>query len=905
MSENGVQGDNRSAQLGGSANSSAIMTGDNNTATITITNYYYRESTTVLVESVDTADENLFCPYRGLFHFGPNDAEFFFGREVFIEELFQATQNRNFIPVLGASGSGKSSVVLAGLVPKLQNEGHWKFTHFRPSEGDDPFHALALALVPLFMPELFGDAKLKETSKIAKSLRNEVYPLSYVLTEIQHKYPTDRVLLIADQFEEIYTPSVDREIRRSFLDTLLGSFQSSPSHSQYNPVLVATMRVDFSENALSYAPFADLFRKSDVKIRSMNHDELSEVIEKPAEKLGVTFEVGLAERILDDVEDEPGNLPLLEFALTELWKQRKGKLLTHAAYQHIGKVQGALARHADQNYDKLSATEKKQARRIFIQLVHPEEGQDTRRRATKAELGEANWEFVKQLADNRLVVTSQNVANQETVEVVHEALIRNWGEFRQWMKEDRSFRVWQERLRLAMDQWEKMQRDEGALLRGKLLTEAKEKLKQRREDLSAGEQEFIQASVKLRQRGKQRIYFSLGGLGVSLLVAMGIWGWLNYTTPGQLTQIRWKLSNVSQHISDPDYQLKAAVAFAKNEKWVQALKLANQIQDSYAKVYVLSAIAEVIGKLNQVEKATPFLEKAIDSANQIQYFYSKAEALRVIAEAYGKLNQVEKAALFLEKAIDSANQIESSYSKVNTLRAIAEAYGKLNQGEKAIPLLEKALASANQIQDSYYKADALRAIAKAIGKLNQVEKAVPLLKKAIDSANQIQDSYYKADALRDIAEAYGQLNQAEKAVPLLEKALASAHQIQDSYPKANTLRAIAESYGQLNQAEKAVPLLQTAINSANQIQDSYYKADALRAIAEAIGKLNQGEQAASLLQTTIDSTNQIQDSYPKADALKAIAEAIGKLNQAEKAAPLLEKALASAHQIQDSDPKAN
>ena len=132
--------DNRSVEIGRDVKESVIIPGDGNTATITITNYYYREDTAVIpVESTDAADENLPCPYRGLFHFGPDDAKYFFGREVFIEELFVTTQTSNFIPLLGASGSGKSSVVLAGLVPKLQQEGNWLFTHFRP--GSDPFHA--------------------------------------------------------------------------------------------------------------------------------------------------------------------------------------------------------------------------------------------------------------------------------------------------------------------------------------------------------------------------------------------------------------------------------------------------------------------------------------------------------------------------------------------------------------------------------------------------------------------------------------------------------------------------------------------------------------------------------------------------------------------------------------------
>ncbi|WP_427159974.1 WD40 repeat domain-containing protein [Aliinostoc sp. HNIBRCY26] len=475
--------------------------GDLTYAPVQIINYYYREEARLVPsDSTDAADESLPCPYRGLFHFGPDDAEFFFGREVFVEELFAATQSRNFIPVLGASGSGKSSVVLAGLVPKLQKEGYWKFTHFRP--GSEPFQALAESLVPLYEPDKNATEQMFQARKLAEYFANGSIPLQDVFSKIKRNYPNHRVLLIADQFEELYTLCADQKIRHSFLDTLLACFQSDPDN---NTVLVGTMRADFLGNLLSYRPLADVLQNADIKLPPMNCDELSQVIAKPAEKLGVTFQDGLVERILDDVEDEPGNLPLLEFALTQLWKQRTGKQLTHTAYEEIGEVKGALARHADENYGKLSPTQKEHVRRIFIQLVHPGEGtEDTRRLATKAELGEASWGLVKQLADNRLVVTSQNSANQETVEVVHEALIRNWGELRQWMDADRSFRAWQDRLRSAMYQWEQTQRDEGALLRGAALVEGEEKLKQRREDISTGEQEFIQASVEVRDRQKKQ-----------------------------------------------------------------------------------------------------------------------------------------------------------------------------------------------------------------------------------------------------------------------------------------------------------------------------------------------------------------------------------------------------------------
>lgn len=186
-------------------------------APVQIINYYYREEARLVPsDSTDAANEYLLCPYRGLFHFGPNDADVFFGREIFIEELYSATKTNNFIPVLGASGSGKSSVVLAGLVPKLQKTGHWQFTHFRP--GSDPFHALALALVPLYTPKLDQTDQIAQARKMAGYLQDGSVILLDVFATIQQNHPNHRVLLIADQFEEIYTLCNDQEIRRKFLD---------------------------------------------------------------------------------------------------------------------------------------------------------------------------------------------------------------------------------------------------------------------------------------------------------------------------------------------------------------------------------------------------------------------------------------------------------------------------------------------------------------------------------------------------------------------------------------------------------------------------------------------------------------------------------------------------------------
>ncbi|MGK7897963.1 MAG: pentapeptide repeat-containing protein, partial [Xenococcus sp. (in: cyanobacteria)] len=501
----------------------SAVVGENN---IIYNYFYYREDIRKKpLESEEVTDEQkLPCPYRGLFHFGPGDADIFFGREVFVEQLFQATQTRNFISVLGASGSGKSSVVLAGLVPKLEEEGHWKFTHFRP--GSDPFHSLALALVPLYKPELDDTEQIAQARKLANYLKEQTITLSDVFARIQQNCLNHRILLIADQFEELYTQCSDEIVRRRFLDCLLTSFPSSTASTTSSTVLVATMRVDFLSNALSYRRFADMLQNSDLKLSEMNREELSQAIEKPAEILGVRFEAGLVERILDDVENEPGNLPLLEFALTELWKKRKGKQLTHEAYEAVGQVQGALADYADDKYHHLSPAEQEQVRRIFIQLVLPgETTEDTRRLAYREEFAEENWYLITRkngLADNRLVVTGQNEkTKEETVEIIHESLLTNWKKLKDWIETNRERIKERQKITIAAHEWRNQGRKKDYLFQGRRLTDAVIFAKESSAEipLSKLEQEFIKASRNQKWKNNFKLFMLLG---IPILIVLGI-----------------------------------------------------------------------------------------------------------------------------------------------------------------------------------------------------------------------------------------------------------------------------------------------------------------------------------------------------------------------------------------------
>lgn len=262
------------------------------------------------------------------------------------------------------------------------------------------------------------------------------------------------------------------------------------------------------------------------------------MITLPAKKQGVRLEGGLVELILQAVVDSPGNLPLLEFTLTQLWVQQQDGQMTHAAYKVIGGVEKSLANHAEAEFGKLKPEEQKRAQQVFVQLVRPGEGtEDTRRLASRDEVGENNWDLVTHLADARLVVTGRDeTTSTETVEIVHEALIREWGRLHGWIESDRSFRTWQELLRSRMRQWENAGQDEGPLLRGVPLAEAENWLQQRQNELSQAEQNFIQQSLALRDRDRQQkerhrkltLFGLTGGFVIVSILAMLAF-WLRWT----------------------------------------------------------------------------------------------------------------------------------------------------------------------------------------------------------------------------------------------------------------------------------------------------------------------------------------------------------------------------------------
>ncbi|NJD59096.1 MAG: WD40 repeat domain-containing protein, partial [Anaerolineae bacterium] len=467
-------------------------------------------------------------PYKGLAAFREGDAQFYFGRETFVDALEQAVTTHKLVAViLGSSGSGKSSAIFAGLLPRLRNLGSYQFATFRP--GTQPFYSLSDAVIELLEPNLSKMDHLTETSKLAEQLTNqkEVH-LAKVLERILKDSPgTKQVLLVVDQFEELYTLCPDAGLQNAFIDELVATVETSKNSKTGLAIILLTMRADFMGQALLHRPFADALQEATLLMGPMTRQELHTTIEKPAELQGAAFEAGLVERILDDVGQKPGNLPLLEFTLTQLWERQTDGWLTHADYEAMGCVEGALAAYADQVFADLDENEQELARHVFVQLVQPGEGtEDTRRIATHAELGDESWKLIQYLADRRLVVTGRDALGRETAEVVHEALIQRWGRIWEWMNADRAFRAWQERLRGSLRQWQESGQDEGALLAGAPLAVAQDWLSQRSSELNPAETGYIQASqalqVRQQKERQRRRQWTIIGLTAGLVVSLAL-----------------------------------------------------------------------------------------------------------------------------------------------------------------------------------------------------------------------------------------------------------------------------------------------------------------------------------------------------------------------------------------------
>ena len=473
------------------------------------------------------------CPYRGLQAFQPEHAQFFFGREARIEWLLNAlrpastadaadTRHENrFLGIIGASGSGKSSLARAGLIPalrrgRLEASDTWPIVICRP--GQDPLESLAIALaadpvigsrvgdVGDLMARMEGDeTRLHLTTRLALANAPE----------------SQRIVVVVDQFEELFTLQTDnftsirssRSVtdltkvrtgetkRKAFIDNLIYAAGIPGGKT----IVVLTMRADFYGKCASFPNLAAALTDHQDLVGPMTPAELREVIERPAQLVGLELESGLVEMLLKEMEDQPGALPLLQHALWELWQRRDGRRLTVDAYRAIGGLEGALEKQANEIFEGLNPDDQATCRRIFLRLTQPGEGsEDTKRRVALSQLGDsaAVTSVIQRLTNVRLITAEgqSNKGNEAFVEVSHEALIRSWSKLRTWIDSDREALRTMNRLSEASTEWLAAKRDPGYLFHGARLAEAEEWSKTPEADLNQVEAEFLRASLDLRDR---------------------------------------------------------------------------------------------------------------------------------------------------------------------------------------------------------------------------------------------------------------------------------------------------------------------------------------------------------------------------------------------------------------------
>jgi tetratricopeptide (TPR) repeat protein len=428
-------------------------------------------------------------PYPGLRALSQRDAPLFFGRGAETDQLLAhlRTSPTHFLGVVGASGSGKSSLVGAGLLPRLADGAidgsrSWRSIRMSPSQADrDPFMSLTRQLAALPAPSQTAErmrdemrADPRETGDIA-------------VTVLPPEQPSAELVVFIDQLEELFTV-VPVEVRQPF-DTAIGAMAA---HRRIR--VIATLRSDFFASAANYPQLAALLQHSHFLLLPPGWRALTEMVVKPAERAGIEFEPGLADRLVADSGIEPGSLPLLAYTLDQLFDAEHDTLLTHATYDELGGIRGAISRRAEGAYTAADAESQAALPRLFRELVAVDRtGIATRQRASRRELGKdpAAARLAEQLVRSRLLIADTH-DGVETLEVAHEALFESWPRLKLWLDESRDFLLWRQRLRFSMDLWQRSGRRSEALLSGVFLDEALGWLGKRAQDLSDEERQFIE-----------------------------------------------------------------------------------------------------------------------------------------------------------------------------------------------------------------------------------------------------------------------------------------------------------------------------------------------------------------------------------------------------------------------------
>ncbi|MBI5667876.1 MAG: protein kinase [Chloroflexi bacterium] len=459
-------------------------------------------------------------PYKGLRPFQEADASDFFGREKLVEQLAARFEQEGvggrFVAIVGPSGSGKSSLANAGLIPALrqgvvEDSDRWFFGQIVP--GAHPFDELQAVLLKIAaqpLPDL--PARLRAGDDGLHRCLQQVLPEA-----------DGELLLLIDQFEEVFTLTPEAE-RAHFLQTLQTAVTCRDSRLR----LVITLRADFYDRPLLYPGFGDLMRSYTEVVLPLSAIELAHAIRGPAERVGIPVEQELITAIIADLNKEPGALPLLQYALTELFEKQQNNTLTLEAYRAIGGISGALARRADEIYAGLNAAAQEAARQLFLRLVNISDSLEaTRRRALQEEVlmlasdKGVMLRVMEAFARFRLLTFDHEPNTRApTVELAHEALIREWQQLKDWIEASRDDLRVEQRLAAVTDEWLKAGRDSSYLASGARLAQFEALVQRKSLALKPDENAYVAASLAARQRAARRARYVMVALAVFSMIAL-------------------------------------------------------------------------------------------------------------------------------------------------------------------------------------------------------------------------------------------------------------------------------------------------------------------------------------------------------------------------------------------------
>ena len=503
------------------------------------------------------------CPWRGLASYDVDDARWFAGRERLVAELVSRLAGTRLLALVGASGSGKSSALRAGLLAALATDvlpgsGGWRVVTLRP--GPHPMRELA-------------------RRSLGATGRDEVADLlTHLVTASGEE--EGRVVVAVDQFEEVWTVCTDEGERRQFLDTLT-ELATDPRSSVS---VVLAVRADFMGELADHDALRALVNDGTVLVGPMTPAEVRRAVERPATVARLALDDGLADTVVSDAGDEPGLLPLLSTAMAQLWERRDGSDLTYAAYVGLGGLSGAIATLAEETYAGLSPAGQVTARLLLLRLTGPGDGAGVTRR--RVPLGEVESlphsgfrEVLEELTAARLVTVSDG-----HVEVAHEALFREWPRLRTWLVEDAAGRAVQRRLAVAASEWDADGREASALWTGTRLASGLEVLEARPDELTPVEHDFLhagRAAVDAVQRAAEeravstarqnrRLRWLVAGIGVVLVAAMvaGLLAWRaqQEAQAASVSAEAKRLAASALNIDYPDVALLAAVESTELEQ---------------------------------------------------------------------------------------------------------------------------------------------------------------------------------------------------------------------------------------------------------------------------------------------------------------------------------------------------